>query len=174
MPILRLVALTVDDFTRDEPFGDLCQPAGGDLATADVLGSSLESGMADQQVDALPALAAGQGIRVLERLGDRFSLENEREALRLLRECCSRRLQAIRPTSRDVEALRDVAKESNGAATFVACVPRPLLCATVRVGEAIAWHALLEVCNSRAEGGACKRSGQTWASWVCESCESTG
>lgn len=173
LPILRLIALTFEEFSGEETFGDLCQPRRGDLTTTD-LGGSFESGVVGHRIDAFPVLAAGKGGRVLERLVGRFSLENEREALRLLRERCSSRLRAIRPTLRDVEALREGVKEANEAETFAASAPRSLLCATVRVGEAIAWHALLEACNSRAEGCASQHTGQTWDSWVSESCESTG
>lgn len=153
MPILRLVALTFEEFAGEEDFEDVCKLSRGDLAPADL--------------DASPILAAGRGIRVLKRLGRRFSDENERVALGLLRERCSDRLQAVHPSLRDVEALREGARESSEAETFSASAPLSLLCATVRVGEAIAWHALLEVCNSRrAEGCASQRTGETWASWV--------
>ena len=173
MPVLRLVALTFEEFAREEAFGGFCQPRQGDLATSDLDGD-FESAVVDHRVDTFPVLAAGKGARVLERLGGRLSPENEREALHLLRERCSGRLREIRPTSRDVATLREAVKESNGDETFAASAPRSLLCATVRVGEAIAWHALLEVCRSRTGDGARRRSGHTWASWVSESCESTG
>lgn len=170
MPILRLVALTVEEFTREKAFEDMCQPRRGDLIAGDS-DRSFESDAVDLGVDAFSALAGGKESRVFERLGDRFSLKNEREALRLLRESCSSHLRAIRLTSRDVEALREAAKETNEAETFAVSAPRSLLCATVRVGEAIAWHALLEACKT--ESGARKRSEQTWASWISESCKST-
>lgn len=170
MPVLRLAALTPEEFAGDEAFRDSCQPRRGDLATTGV-GSGLESGGVGLRVDAFPALAPGDGSRVMERLAGRFSLENEREALRLLKELCLSRLRAVRPTLRDVEALRETVRESSEGETFAASAPRSLLCATVRVGEAIAWHALLEVSISGTEGCACQHSGQTWASWVSESCE---
>lgn len=171
MPVLRLLTLTVEDFAGLEAFRGSCEPHRGDLAPGGLDGGC-EPGVGDHQADSFPVLAAGKGSRVLERLGDRLSLENEREALRLLREHCSSRFRAIHLTSRDVEALREAAKKSNEAETFVASAPRSLLCSTVRVGEAMAWYALLEVCISRAEGVACRQSGQTWSSWVFDSCTS--
>eukprot|EP00752_Nemacystus_decipiens_P012235 g10844.t1 len=174
MPVVRLVALTVEEFAREEAFWDFCQqPRRGDLAAA-AFDKSVESGLVDGRVGTFPTLAAGKGSRVLERLGGRLSPENEREAMRLLRERCSSRLRETRPTSRDVAALREAFKESNGAETFAASAPRSLLCATVRVGEAIAWHALLEVCGGGTGAAAPERSELTWASWIAESCESTG
>eukprot|EP00903_Cladosiphon_okamuranus_P013339 g12432.t1 len=130
MPVLRLVALTVEELAREGAFEEfLCEPRRGNL-TADGLDSSFESGVVEHGVDSFPALAVGKGGRVLERLVDPFSLENEREALRLFRESCSGRLRAIHLTSRDLEALRETAKETKEAETFAVSAPRSLLCAT--------------------------------------------
>lgn len=165
MPVLRLVALIPQDLaSEDLALGDLCQPRQGSPTTAG-LDNSFESRVVDDWSDVFPVLTAGKGSQVLARLGSRFSLENEHEALRLLAEQCSEKLKTIDLSLHDVEALREGTSISNESTTFAASAPRSLLCATVRVAEAIAWHALLEVCNNR-EGGYSKM--QTWRSWVSD------
>lgn len=174
MPVLRLVALTGEEFSREEAFGDCCQPSQESMITPG-FENSLEGSAVNHLVDAAPVLVPGKGSRVLARLGSPFSLENEREALRLLEERCSSGLWKIGLAWRDVEALRQAVGESNEAETFAASAPRALLCAAVRVGEAIAWHAILEACTTRItdlDGCARQRhEGQTWGSWVSESCK---
>ncbi len=176
MPVLRLLALTGEEFSREEAFRDCCQPK---LSQESMISPGVENGLegsaVDHRVDAVPVLAAGKGSRVLARLGSRFSLENEREALRLLEERCSSRLRKIGLAWRDAEALRQAVGESNEAGTFAASAPRALLCAAVRVGEAIAWHSIREACTTRSadwdDYAQQQHEGQTWASWVAESCE---
>lgn len=170
MPVLRLVSLVPQEFSSEElALGDLCQPRRGS-PTNSGLDHSFESGVFVDRADAFPVLTAGKGNLVLERLGSRCSLENERKALRLLAELCSKKLQTIDLSLHDVEALREGARESNESTMFAASAPRSLLCATVRVAEAIAWYALLEACNNREEGCVTQHIQQTWASWVSERC----
>lgn len=172
MPVVRLVALVPQEFFSQElALGDLCQPRRGSPTAAAGSDHSFESGVVDDRGDAFfPVLKVGKGNQVLERLGSRCSLDNDREALHLLAELCTKKLQTIDLSLHDVEALREVARESNESATFAASAPRSLLCATVRVAEAIAWHALLEACNKRGEGYPCQRIEQTWTSWVSKRC----
>lgn len=166
MPVLRLVALAPQEFNSEElAMGDLCQQRRGSSTTS-ALDNSVESGVVDGRLDVVPALTPGKGNQVLARLGSRCSSENERKALRLLTEQCSRKLQEIDLSEHDVEAFREVATESNESTTFAASAPRSLLCATVRVAEAIAWHALLEACNNREEGCGYEHNKQTLTSWV--------
>lgn len=177
MPVLRLAALTAEEF-RSEALGDLCVWRKGAVAEED-RGNGAESrpritGIAVQssgQACTFPAVVVpGRGDEVLARLRARVSFDNDREALRLLSEQCCARLIEIGLTCDDVEALRKVSVgegEGNGSDSFSASKPRRLLCAAVRVGEAIAWHALLEACG-RVRGVGMYAEEQTWASWVFE------
>ncbi|CAM9258124.1 unnamed protein product [Ectocarpus sp. 6 AP-2014] len=164
LPVMRLVALTPEELTGGEASGDACD-------TRSVFGTSFESRMTDTSSDKCPILAAGTGRQVLAHLGSRLSLQNEQQALRLLAEQCRTRLGSLNLTFGDVETLRAVADDSHESKTFAACGPRSLLCATVRVGEAIAWYALLKACAEKMEGGTGVREEQTWASWTLERCE---
>ncbi|CAM9730479.1 unnamed protein product [Ectocarpus fasciculatus] len=164
LPVLRLVALTPEELKDEETFGCTCD-------TSSVLGTGFEIKMADTSSETCPVLAAGKGRQVLAHLGSRLSLENEQQALRLLAEQCRTRLGSLNLTFSDVEALRAATDDSQESKTFAACGPRSLLCATVRVGEAIAWHALLKVCAEKMEGCTGVREEQTWASWILARCE---
>ncbi|CAM9292438.1 unnamed protein product [Ectocarpus sp. 8 AP-2014] len=164
LPVLRLVALTPEELTGGEAFGDACD-------TRSVFGTIFESRMTDTSSDKGPVLAAGKGRQVLAHLGSRLSLQNEQQALRLLAEQCRTRLRSFNLTFGDVEALRAVADNSHESKTFAAGGPRSLLCATVRVGEAIAWYSLLKACAEKMEGCTGVREEQTWASWTLEHCE---
>ncbi|CAN0516254.1 unnamed protein product [Ectocarpus sp. 12 AP-2014] len=164
LPVLRLVALTPEELTGGEASGDACD-------TRSVLGTIFESRTTDTSSDRGPVLVAGKGRQVLAHLGSRLSLQNEQQALRLLAEQSRTRLGSLNLTFGDVEALRAVADDSHESKAFAACGPRSLLCATVRVGEGIAWYALLKACAEKMEGCTGVREEQTWASWTLERCD---
>ena len=179
MPVPRLAALTTDEF-RSEALGDLCLWRKGAAAEADcengterrprIAGTAAHVQSSGQACTFPAAVLPGRGDEVLARLRARFSLDNDREALRLLSDQCCARLKGIDLCCNDVEALREASAgtgEGNGCDSFAASEPRRLLCAAVRVAEASAWHALLEAC-ARVHGVAVPAEGQTWASWVCE------
>lgn len=181
MPVLRLAALTADEF-RSEALGDLCLwRTGAEAAAAEeeedprITGTAAHAQSSGQACTFPAAVLPGRGEEVLARLHARVSLDNDREALRLLSGQCSSRLKGIDLGCNDVEALRKASAgkgEGNGSESFAASEPRRLLCAAVRVGEAVAWHALLEACT-RVRGVASPAEEQTWASWVCEQSRST-
>lgn len=180
MPVLRLAALTADEF-RSEALGDLCLWRKGAAAAAAededprITGNAAHAQRSGQTYAFPAAVLPGRGDEVLARLRARVSLNNDREALRLLSEQCYLRLKGIDLGCNDVEALREASAgkgEGNGSESFAASEPRRLLCSAVRVGEAIAWHALLEAC-ARLCGVASPTEEQTWASWVCEQSRST-
>lgn len=95
--------------------------------------------------------------RLLVRLKRPVSSHNERRALRFLEVQCSDRLRAIGLDASDVRALVEVSGEvelgggglnpNGGYETFAVTRPRSVLCATVRVAEAIAWGSLLFTCG---------------------------
>lgn len=178
MPVLRLAALTIEEF-RSEALDDLClwRPAekgreNGVESRPRMTGPAVQS---SGQVNTLPAaVLPGQGEEVLARLRARVSLDNDREALHLLSEQCCERLKGINLNGDDVEALRKASagKGDGSDISFAASKPRRLLCSAVRVGEAIAWHSLLEAC-ARMSGVCGPAEEQTWASWVFERSRST-
>lgn len=183
MPVLRLAALTTEEF-RSEALGDLCLWR-TDTAAEEDRGNGTDNwplinGVAARssgQACVFPtAVLPGRGDEVLARFRARVSLSNDREALRLLSEQCCERLKGIDLNSDDVEALRKAsARKRDGDGSdnsFTASKPRRLLCAAVRVGEAIAWHALLEACT-RMTVVCVPAEEQTWASWVWERSRST-
>lgn len=191
MPLLRLIALTPNELTG-AALGDLfeCRQGSPIVAGNSCKGWVVEQGSvccdsaqvydygdaekkeACHPPDVFPVRLEGGGIQVLARLSRRISVDNEREALCLLAQQCATRLEAIGLALRDLEALKEAAFDGNESTTFVATEPRRLLCATVRVGEAIAWHALLEACTSVVRGpNVRERSNErTWAFWVSERC----
>ncbi|CAM9109403.1 unnamed protein product [Hapterophycus canaliculatus] len=107
---------------------------------------------------------------ILKRLEGSVSPGNDRKALRLLQKQCSARLSAINLSLGDLDALKKAVGESSEAGTFAASEPRSLLTATVRVGEAMAWHALLVACTDRM--GACVgvREDKALCTWISELC----
>lgn len=137
-------------------------------------GANLEETYHPQGALSAPALVSERGAEVLARLGSPISLKNEKEARRLLSEQCSCRLQDIGLNSSDLDALKKASSKSKGLNTLVATEPRSLLCATVRVGEAIAWYAVLEAFDAMesSSGGGFGRE-HTWTSWVSLRCTST-
>lgn len=193
MPLLRLAALNSDDFTNSDML-DFCErrrssPTVANTSSGGTVAEALtyhSTGVGEGHVgcfdgpgssllpDTCPVLVAGRGEKVLERLGSFVSRDNERQARRLLSDQCVRQIKEIGLSQRDSEALAEAACEGDGQETFVASEPRSLLCAAVRVGEAIAWQALLEVCgNMRSPSIDVSEDKQTWASWVSEQCRST-
>lgn len=186
MPLLRLVALTPEEF-RCEVLGDdsqfrhdsqgICTP---DVAARDTHTVQGYGWVPAQEVqlcespELYPVLAAEV---ILARLASSVSQENELKAGHCLAGQCSSRLQEIRLNPSDAEALEVATCEGLDAQSpkFTVTHPRRLLCAAVRVGEAIASYALLEAiaCNIDpiVDTG---REGETWVSWVLENCRSTG
>lgn len=179
MPVLRLAALTTEEF-RSEALGDLCLWRKGAAAEEDrengtdslprIADTAAHVQSSGQACTFPAAVLPGRGDEVLARLRARVSLGNDREALRLLSEQCCSRLKGIGLSCNDVEALREASAGQGGGSgsnSFAASKPRRLLCAAVRVGEAVAWHALREACAC-VRGVAAPAEEQTWASWVCE------
>lgn len=189
MPLLRLIALTPEEF-RCEVLRDdsQCRQDSQHICTPDVAAYDTDSVQECGWVLAeeaqtcdppglYPVLAAEGGMEVLERLAGSVSQENERKARHCLAGQCSSRLEEIDLNPSDAEALNVAAREGldTQSPNFTVTRPRRLLCAAVRVGEAIASYALLEAiaCNidSIVDIGS---EGKTWVSWVLENCQSTG
>lgn len=190
MPLLRLVALTPEEF-RCEVLGDDSQfrHDSQHICTHDVAAHETDSvqecgwvlAEGAQTCDPpglYPILAAEGGVKVLARLAGSVSQENERKARHCLAGQCCSRLQEIGLNPSDAEALNVAAREgclATQSPKFTVTCPRRLLCAAVRVGEAIASYALLEAIacdiDSIVDIGS---EGNTWVSWVLENCRSTG
>lgn len=170
LPALRLVAMTPEQFDREVAFGGLYNRVRSSASAPKSDPDRFVRGVRDDQVIAFRGLEAQESGQITERLERSLSPENEREALRLLEEQCSARLRAIGLTLNDIDCLKRAVDESSQAGTFVVSEPRSLLAATVRVGEAIAWAALLEACTDRMDGRVSIREGTIWGAWISELC----
>lgn len=167
LPLLRLAALTSHDLMRLNVTECLVD----DLTVGGVISHDhmvLESSGMGTRLSPL-MLVPSDVEKVFLCLRCPVSKVNERNALRLLSEQCLKRLDAIGLHLRDFEALREAVDQGHNSGKITVSKPRCLLVAAVRVGEAMAWHALLEAVNKRKgldvtviEGGG------TWASWISE------
>lgn len=183
MPLLRLVALTPEEISR-EVLSDACQfrQDSPKTYTSDVAAHSInsiqecgciptEETQACDPPEQHPVLADGEGEKILAWLAKSVSPENEREARRCLARQCSANLQATRLHPSDVESLTEAAREGLDMQSpkFTVTRPRRLLCAAVRVGEAIASYALLEACACTDDSIVdTENEGKTWFSWVLD------
>lgn len=167
LPLLRLAALTSHDLMRP----NVAEFSIDDLTVGGVVNhdrmlldsSGMGTGLA-------PLMLVPRYMEeVLLCLKCPVSQENERNALRLLSDQCLKRLDAIGLRSEDFEALREAADQGHDSEKITVSKPRCLLVAAVRVGEAMAWHALLEAANKRKRLDATIiEGGETWASWISE------
>lgn len=124
--------------------------------------------------------------RLLARLERPVSDDSERRAVRLLREQCSDHLEAIGINFPDIDALMRVGREGDerrrgggeGGYEMAFTQPRRVLCAAVRVAEAIGWGAMLHACGR--DDGVCRDSGvecfdghRTLEDWLQQLCKGT-
>lgn len=194
MPLLRLIVLSAKDFTcivlpdlRQEHPGQSYNVDGVEGTMSEKIDVSFDSdggphdGRRDMGGSPTRApwsgsiLASAGGDQILARLATRVSDANELEALRLLTGQCMTHLDAIGLTSRDCQALREASFENEDCGdVLIVTEPVSLLCATVRVGEAMAWYAILEACaRIRAPDAGTTAEEQTWAAWVSKQCMNT-
>lgn len=182
LPILRFAALTSHDLMRFDVadlLGGSCECVADDLTVRGAVNhghmlldsSGMDCVSARLPADVVSALVPRDMDKVFLCLKCSVSQENERNAMGLLSEQCLKRLNGIGLHLRDLEALREAADHGHDSEKITVSKPRCLLVAAVRVGEAMAWHALLEAVKKRKRPDATTiEGGETWVSWISEQC----
>ncbi|CAM9931585.1 unnamed protein product [Discosporangium mesarthrocarpum] len=155
MPILRVLVLKPEDFAVDglRALVNVSESRTGGRGRGTGEEASMK-GMAMPTVHKLPAFMGGlhlvgkdQAKMLLTLLQRPVSEELELRALSFLSAQCREKLQSLHLSPGDLVELESVETRGKDEQSVLSVTrPRSLLCATARVGEAIAWKVILEAC----------------------------
>lgn len=167
MPLLRLMALSNEDLK----LGDLRGAADGFVCPPRAHAFEIHEEVAESTTREDRSLKLEATVEqdhatteLLRRLQRPVSDTNEERALDILTEECESALRKIKLCTQDVALLERVARQSKSRASSAVSgmQSRPVLSATVRVAESIAWLAILEA--------GCRVRRSPPKTWVSDSC----